>query len=72
MKFDCGETWPEAKARKEKWHRFFCLFPRKIADHDCRWLEYVERRGVWCESWADASWDWRYRAIEKNEQTDTT
>lgn len=63
MKFDCGETWYEKKERLSNWHPFFCLLPRKIADHDCRWLEYVERKGKPSYSPYDGySWAWEYRA----------
>lgn len=70
MKFDCGETWIETKERKSNWHRFFCLFPRKVSDHDCRWLEYVERKGTYYSGYAYCGWSWRYRSLD--EQVDTT
>ncbi len=38
MKFNCD--W------KKEWHDHFCLFPVRIAEGDCRWLETVERRLV--------------------------
>lgn len=55
MKFDCGltaadrltEQWKstqEVRKHNAQWHRVFAWFPIKIASHDCRWLEYVERR----------------------------
>jgi hypothetical protein len=62
MKFDCGETWEEKKARLSSWHRFFAWRPVYIADHDCRWLEWVERKGEYCSSWYESWWDWEYRA----------
>jgi hypothetical protein len=66
MKYDCGETWPEKKARLSNWHKFFCLWPRKVADHDCRWLEYIERQGELSYSSMDGfEWEWEYRAISK-------
>ena len=46
MKFDCGETALERAVRLGNWHRWFAWHPVFIADHDCRWLEYVERRIV--------------------------
>jgi hypothetical protein len=66
MRFDCGETWAEKKARLGQWHRKFLWWPTKLADHDCRWLEYVERRGTY-ESWSEGSyWNWEYRSIDDN------
>lgn len=55
MKFDCGPTKQhkdaQAVARKEvtarrlrNWHRVFAVIPIKLGPHDCRWLEWVERR----------------------------
>lgn len=44
MRFDCGETYSERWERLGKWHRWFAWFPVKVDKHDCRWLEYVERR----------------------------
>lgn len=60
MKFDCGETEQEKKKRLEEWHDFFCLLPRKVADHDCRWLETIERSGYY--SLVRDGWIWYYRA----------
>lgn len=39
MRFDCD--W------KENWHRKFAWLPIKVSKHDCRWLEYVERKGTY-------------------------
>lgn len=44
MKFDCGETFEEKRQRLEQWHPKFAWLPIRVTDHDCRWLEYVERR----------------------------
>ena len=64
MKFDCGETWEEKSIRLSKWHRFFAIWPRRVADHDCRCFEWIERRGVFWDGW-----DWEYRAILQNSLT---
>jgi hypothetical protein len=64
MKVNCGETWQEKKERLEDWHRFFCLWPRRVGHQDCRWLEYVERKGEYWSFWGDAGWIWEYRAIK--------
>ena len=53
MKFDCDsrrlrrEAKEQArKAAKLEWHPFFAVLPVKIGPHDCRCLEWVERRYV--------------------------
>ena len=68
MKFDCGETWQEKLDRKSKWHRWFAWHPVRLAPHDCRWLEYVERKGVWVDFMKMSFWTWDYREIVKNKQ----
>lgn len=30
--------------RKQNWHRFFAIWPRKVADGDYRCFEWIERR----------------------------
>lgn len=47
MRFDCGETWREKRARLGKWHRWFAWYPVKVGPHDCRWFEFVERSIEW-------------------------
>lgn len=61
MKFDCGETWIEKKIRLEQWHRWFAWRPVAVAPHDCRWLEYVERKGERYIGCSGSCWDWEYR-----------
>jgi len=43
MRFNCGLSDEE----KVVWHRWFAWKPVKVGPHDCRWLEYVERRVSW-------------------------
>jgi hypothetical protein len=47
------------------WHVWFAWYPVRIKDHDCRWLEKVERRGN-LEYYYDGGtyWKFEYRAIE--------
>lgn len=47
------------------WHVWFAWHPVRIKDHDCRWLEKVERRGN-LEYYYDGGeyWKFEYRAIE--------
>lgn len=46
MRLSFGERGDRKRARKKKWHKFFPIFPRKISDHNWRWLEMIERRGI--------------------------
>jgi hypothetical protein len=46
MRFDCGETAFEKKVRLSLWHKWFAWYPVKLSAHDCRWLEWVERRVI--------------------------
>lgn len=61
MKFDCGEIWAEEKKRLEQWHSFYCIWPRRVAEHDCRIFETIERKGTYCSSY-DSWWTWEYRS----------
>lgn len=52
MKFNCGLTKEEKKqaARVERdklkvWRPYFAWKPIRIGSRDCRWLEWIERRG---------------------------
>ena len=49
MKFDCGITYDEKCKIKshwrEHWHEWFAIVPRRVGPRECRWLEYVERKG---------------------------
>ena len=68
MKFDCGETWEEYKERLSEWHSFFALIPRKVGEHDCRWLEVIERRMTYHPRPTllhKSFWAVEYRAKEK-------
>jgi hypothetical protein len=51
MKIDFGETREEKEDRLSKWHKFFAIWPREVASHDYRFLEYVMRRQVFCIGW---------------------
>ena len=65
MKIDCGPTWAKTKARKEKWHSWFAWFPVRVGPHDCRWLEWIERKGKHHYSYSTQSgwWTWNYRKL---------
>jgi len=63
MKFDCGETPKEELKRKEEWHDFFTIWPRQVESHDCRFLETIERKGIFkYAGYSYGCWEWEYRA----------
>lgn len=62
MKFDCGPTPWEVFDAKQKWHSWFAWRPARIESHDCRWLEYVERKGTWHHIYMHSWWSWEYRS----------
>lgn len=61
MKWDCGETLDEKEVRFGAWHKWFAWHPIKVADHDCRWLVWIERQGKREYTWDDWWWVWKYR-----------
>jgi hypothetical protein len=65
MKLDCGPTLDELRCRRAQWHRCFAWWPTWVGPHDCRWLEWIERKGEWHDgNWAGGDyWSWEYRAI---------
>ncbi len=63
MKFDCGPTWKEQYEAKEKWHKYFTWFPVRVASHDCRWLEQIQRKGIPHHAMGDLWWTWEYRSL---------
>jgi hypothetical protein len=63
MRFDCGPTNEEKIKAKEQWHRRFAWVPVCVGSHDCRWLEYVERRGELRFTGLEYYWAWEYRPI---------
>ena len=62
MKLDLGETYGEYLNRIKNWHKWFAWYPVRVASHDYRWLEYVERRGEEPSHYMDDIF-WVYRAI---------
>lgn len=65
MKFACTDR--EAELRRlykerdalEQWHDFFAIWPREVANADCRWLETIQRRAHYVPR---LGWYWEYRA----------
>ena len=70
MKFDCGEEWTEKEQRLMNWHRVFIFWPKKVASHDCRFLEFVHRRFKRSCRFSERVWDPEYRAIERPKPVD--
>ena len=70
MKFDCGPTYQERITAKKEWHRWFALLPRRVGSNDCRWLEYIERKGETYMGYTPAApfpitkWCYEYRVKE--------
>lgn len=67
MKLNCGPTWYEKVQQKKQWHRWFAWRPVRVGPRDCRWLEYVERKGDYMIYPECCGWDWEYRAIQQKE-----
>jgi len=78
VKLDYGPTAVEklkAKLDAERqkrdalvvWHRFFAWTPIRVGSHDCRWLEWIERKGTWYEpNWTnryEGFMGWSYRPL---------
>lgn len=63
MKFDCGKSYVKWTEARKQWHQWFAWFPVMVAERDCRWLEYVERKGSVFYGEADTWWNFEYRAI---------
>jgi hypothetical protein len=39
-----GNAWVARRAHNTQWHLWYAWFPVRLADNDCRWFEWVERR----------------------------
>lgn len=78
MKFDCDIHGIRKEARHDKlmnWHKHFAFLPCKVGPHDCRWLEFVDRKGetyvgrtalVGGGGYMDVEkWRWEYKARYK-------
>lgn len=72
MKINCGPTkeekdakldadWVEEQRRLKHWHLWFAWRPIRLGSRDCRWLEWIERKGSFTRSWGDCSWTFEYR-----------
>lgn len=62
MRFNCGESAAKRINRIQNWHCWFAWHPVQVAEHDCRWLETVERKGTFVDMLPLSSfWKWQYR-----------
>lgn len=68
MKFDCDKLLDYLKIKRDRrmtWHVWFAWHPVRIKDHDCRWLEEVERRGnIEYSGEGIPYWKFEYKAIK--------
>ena len=76
MIINCGIPRDERRALKAKaaheylsqWHPFFALWPRRIGPERCVWLEWIQRKGTWCEGWYyGGQWEFKYRLARLRE-----
>ncbi len=62
MKFNCGHTKEVRVNALHNWHRWFAWWPVRVGIKECRWLEFVERKGKQKMHGYDMLWSWEYRA----------
>jgi hypothetical protein len=65
MKFNCSRPIDLYMARVDRlleWHPWFAWRPVRVDSGDCRWLEWVERRGNFWAACGESWWTWKYRA----------
>lgn len=64
MKWDCGPTYIERGLAKAEWHHWFAWHPVRVGARDCRWLEFVERKGTfYFGRRSGGRWVYTYRAL---------
>jgi hypothetical protein len=63
MRFNCGPSIAERMARKENWHKWFAWHPVRVGKGDCRWLEYVRRKGIFIQ----IGWNFKYKSLKETE-----
>jgi hypothetical protein len=74
MRFKCALTKLEKERLKQTkidhlchWHKWFAWYPVTVGEFDCRWLEWVDRKGkpqYHLDSAHDVvsiSWEWEYK-----------
>lgn len=66
MKISCGPSWETKFKAKHEWHRWFAWHPVRIGDNNCRWLEFVGRKGRFWDCMGHGGWIWEYREVSEN------
>lgn len=76
MRLDCGQSWKvrrelrrerkgirwdEKVKRLSKWHLVFAWRPIRVGQFDCRWLEDVQRKGIYDPHYG--YWLWVYKPL---------
>ncbi len=51
----------ERDVKKKDWHLWFAWYPISVGEHDYRWFEMVERKGVFLAGLEINNWSWQYR-----------
>ena len=65
MKFACGKAYDDKVKRWLTWHTWFAWYPVKVGLHDCRWLEFVERKWSCGGGYDGPYWCSEYQAIPR-------
>ena len=65
MKLDFGETYGEHIKRMAQWHKWFAFHPVQVGPHDYRWLEYVQKKGIYTYNYTGEDWKWSYKSLNK-------
>lgn len=68
MRFSCGASLDAKIKRRAEWHRWFAWHPVRVGDHDCRWLEWVERRSSASVDYDGVYWTHKYRPSQGGEE----
>ena len=63
MRVNCGPSTKEKRQAKEDWHRWFAWRPVLVGEHDCRWLEFVMRKGTFYRIPGYAVLEYKYKEI---------
>lgn len=64
MRIDCGKSPARKWQDREGWHPYFAWWPVRVAEKQCAWLEWVERRGTYHRDNMFPSmsfWTWEFR-----------
>lgn len=65
VKWDCGparqERYESYHNWRANWHRWFAWRPVRVGSHDCRWLEWVERKSRYECGYEGCYWINEYR-----------